>query len=91
MADVVGIDRKPIESNSQALRSADAKVALRALLEKVESGETKLYRWFFIFEELNPENEGQSSLDFMDSDLTIESAVYLLERMKDYILRRLFP
>lgn len=86
MSNVVGLDRAPVKSNDLDMQSADAATALRALLAKLDSGEIRLQQWLFIYDEVaNPSSVFRKS---MDSNLTLETAVYLMESAKlDLLLK----
>lgn len=79
---VIGIDRKPLVASDIALKADDAKVALRALLEKIESGKIVAEDWLFIYES----GSKVSVMDTLDSGITLQQAVYMLEITKTHIL-----
>lgn len=83
---VIGIDGSVIDDGSSlAIRSDDAKRALKAILEKVERGELKLSNWFLLYEEDN--GDGTTTSRRADSGLTIAEAVFMLEDRKLQLLQ----
>lgn len=83
MSDVVTMQDKPFD----ATQSGDAKIALRALLEKLDAGEIVLHRWMLVFEVLVSSTDVTRSN--LSSDMTAESACMLLEQQRLDILMRL--
>jgi len=78
-AKIVRLDGSP----EPADRSTDAKVALHALLEKLESGELgPLENWFFLFETESARDPANVTVHTRDNGLTISQAVWMLENAK---------
>lgn len=67
---------------------SDAKVALRALLERLDAGDYgPIESWIFVFETTSKHNRANVICETRDSGLTISTAVYLLEGAKLEIFR----
>lgn len=84
---VVTLAGKPVEARDLDMESEDALTALRAVVGKMERGELILQRWLFLFEERCPTDKGLVHKDFLDSGLTVEAAVYILEQAKLGLMR----
>lgn len=70
-------------------QSADAKVALQALLEKIEAGELgPLEKWAFLFETTSKTDPSNVCTSSRDSGVTLNQFVYMIEASKlDMLLR----
>ena len=83
MSAVVDMQDRPFDPT----QSGDAKIALRAMLEKLESGEIVLHRWMLVFEVLATPTT--VTRDTLSSDMTVETAHLLLENAQFEMLQRL--
>lgn len=83
MSEVLNMQAQPFDP----MQSGDAKVALRALLEKLESGDMVLHRWMLVYEEL--ETPTTVTRDNISCDMTAEAAHMMLELTQHDMLMRL--
>lgn len=83
---VVGLDRVPVKSLDLDMQASEAATALRALATKMESGQLTVQRWLFLYEERA--TEATIFTKSLDSGITLEAAVHMLEASKlDLLLR----
>lgn len=81
MSEVVGLDGKPKDHRTLDMDAADAREALGALLQKIDAGEIQVLNWLFVFD--SPGSEpGDIRRQSLDSGITIEKAVYMVEDTK---------
>lgn len=90
MSRVIGIDRQPVDSRTILDDCTDAKVALRRLLKRLDAGEIQITSWLFLFDELVPERMGEARTVSLDSGITVEKAMCMVEGAKFNWLRMLY-
>lgn len=83
---VVGLDNKPVDWANQDLQSKEAARALRALLAQIEAGEVKPVKWILLFEEESLADPSLVEFQSLNSDLTLEQAVFFLQRCQHQLL-----
>lgn len=81
MSEVVGLDGKPKDHRTLDMDAADAREALGALLQKIDAGEIQVLNWLFVFDSPGA-TPGTVQRQTLDSGLTIEKAVFLIEDVK---------
>lgn len=88
MSNIVGLDRQPIDHRTLEMDMTDAQTALRALLARMEAGEVRATRWLLLFDD--QDTPGMESLKNIDSGITVERAIHMLELTKFSLLRMSF-
>lgn len=81
MTKVVGMDGKTIDHDTPQIRSKNARIALAALLARIDAGELQLDSWILLFDKQNPNNEN-TALGSLDSGLSVAQVIYLMESCK---------
>jgi len=82
MSKVLTMQGKVVEGRPMSMDAADAREALRALLDKLDKGEIAVDRWLFLYDEQMPDRPDYAKQRYLDSGIDLADCLYIVETFK---------